>query len=236
MQRRLLRPVRRSQFQFHRQHDPAFGLALEDAVAIAEGAGLAVQPHHRAGLPVPGFHRQHRVADFNSVGTDVLDRRGADAAGDQGQVLQPAQALVQAPQHQLVPVGAGLGPHAHAWALFIKPGNRGRVQGQHRTGGIAGKQQVAATAEHQQRQVAQLRQVQRLRQGGVVVHLQQPGRTRQDSEGVAPAQVGVRLQAEGRAHARPAGAGGCMGRSFIRGWPCHRWAIPCAGASHRRTR
>ena len=75
-----------------REHDPAAGRALEHARAVREAAVGGGELLDRAGVAVIDAHGDDRVRDLLPVGADVLDRGGADRAGDAGQALDAGAA------------------------------------------------------------------------------------------------------------------------------------------------
>jgi hypothetical protein len=89
-------------------------LLLEHAVAVAEAAVGGGRSGASPVCHVEAVERVEALGHFQPVGADVLDRRGADRAGDQRQVFQPRPALRQRPLHEVVPVLAGTGAHVPA--------------------------------------------------------------------------------------------------------------------------
>jgi hypothetical protein len=91
------------------------------------------------------------LGDFQPVGADVLDRRGADGAGDQRQVFQAGPALRQRPLHEVVPVLAGAGAHVPGVGVLADQRAAGNGHVQHQAVEVAGEHQVAAAAETKRR-------------------------------------------------------------------------------------
>ena len=77
----------------HGQHDVPVG-PLEHAVAVAEAALRRAQQDDVVGAAVQGADPADGLGDLLAVGADVLDRGGADAAGDAGERLEPGVPLV----------------------------------------------------------------------------------------------------------------------------------------------
>ena len=193
--------VQGGQAQFDGRDQPAARVLLEHAVAVAETAGLVVEPGPCAGMGIPGVDRVHEFADLRPVGADVLDRRGPRGAGDEGEVFQPGQALFQRPHHQRMPRCAGAGADDHVIQVVPDDGGVAIAQTQHHAFGVGCEQQVAAAAQRQQGPARHLRQRQYVGQGGRVDDLHQQRRVRGDMEGIAVAQVGMFGQLPaGRAH------------------------------------
>ena len=206
--------VQQRQAELHGGDQVAVGLVLEQAVAVAEAAGRMVQLHPLRVQRVPGLHRLDELADLGTVGADVLDRRGADGAGNQRQVFQPGQAFGQRPHHQFVPDHAGTGADHGMVGTVLEDRDLAVVEAQHGAFRIGGEQHVAAAAQHQQRR--RRHRGQGLGQRGRVAHAQQPWRAGGDVEGIEGMQRGVCGQ-------RP----GCS--------VCHSGATaPRDGASRRR--
>ena len=74
--------ARRLEREAEAEHEPAVGVALEDARAVVEEALLGVERVDLAARAVERADRDDRVGDLLAVGADVLDRRRPGAAGD----------------------------------------------------------------------------------------------------------------------------------------------------------
>jgi hypothetical protein len=169
----------------------AVRIALEPAVAVGERAVGAVQPDDLAKHAIEGFDDVDAFADLDAVGADVLDRRGADGAGNQREVLQSTQPASQRPQHQRMPLDAGIRPHDRARAVVLDDANLLSAQRQHRSRRVAREQQVAAAAEHEDRTVAQHRVAEQFRQRGGVGDFDEHRRGGAHAEGIARIQPRV---------------------------------------------
>ena len=182
---------RARQRELHRGDDVPPGIALEQRFAIGEGAIGGGEAHERAGWAVERLHRVDAIAYLHAIGADVLDRRGADRARDQRQVLEAAQAMAQRPQHQVVPADAGIGAHDRAGAIIVADSDPLRGQRQHHARRIAGEQQVAAAAQHQRRAIIRHRLAEQVRQCAGIRHFDQQRRGCLDAEGIARIQPRV---------------------------------------------
>ena len=87
----------------HAQNQPAARLLFEDAVAVAKLALGQAELTQLAGVAVQGCQALEHVLDLDAIGANVLHRCGAHGAGDQAEVFQAGQPLLQRPQHKSVP-------------------------------------------------------------------------------------------------------------------------------------
>src|SRR3546814_6189194 len=94
-------------------------VALERAVAIGEFALAGSEPPDLRGGAFEHFDRVDALAHLHAVGADVLDRRGADGAGDQGEVFQPAQPQRQRVHDEAVPRQARAGAPQPGGAIAL---------------------------------------------------------------------------------------------------------------------
>ena len=156
---------------------------LEDAVAIAESAGGRLDALQLAALPVEHLHIGADAGQLDPVGTDILHRGGPDRARDQRQVLEPEPALLQAMAHQLMPVLASRHVQQPVIPLVVQRYPLEPVE-HYDTGEVIAKQHVAATAQHQPRQVGQLGVGYQLRQIVDPFHFGQPAAMGIEGEGV----------------------------------------------------
>ena len=78
-------------------------VGLEPAGAVAEVALGGGEGAYGAPDAVPDADPGDGLGDLLAVGADVLDRRGADRAGDAGERLQPHPAAADRLGHQVVP-------------------------------------------------------------------------------------------------------------------------------------
>ncbi|MNN43881.1 hypothetical protein D3C81_1581440 [compost metagenome] len=148
-------------------------LALVGA-KLAQLAARAIQRHQAV---------QH-ILELDAVGADVLHRRRADRAGNQAEVLQPGQPLLQGPLHERMPGLAGFGLHQHLAALLLQQAAATADHAQHQGIEIAGQQQVAAAAHHQQRSAECGGGGQRFAHLGIRGRLGVPVRLHRHAEGV----------------------------------------------------
>ena len=100
----------------HTQHD-VLVVALEPAVPVGEPAVLRSHADDLAGGPLEHAHRGDGLRDLLPVGADVLDRGGADQAGDAGQGLDAGQPVRDRARDERVPVLAGSDGQLAAGAL-----------------------------------------------------------------------------------------------------------------------
>ena len=131
---------------------------VEDAVAIAEAAGRARQCDEGEGFKIEGAHGVDGLGDLLAVGADVLDGGAADGAGDAGEALDAADALLADVVDEVVPVhasgdvevdvvGAGDGGQARGFQ-----GADGDAEYESVEAGVA-DQEIAATAEGEDREL-----------------------------------------------------------------------------------
>ena len=100
-----------------------------------------------AGIEIAGRQLVEAVGQFEAVGADVLDRRGAQRSGDQRQVFEPRPALRQRPSDGLVPPLATTEAQVARVSVLtnqLAPRN-GHVH--HQPIEFAGKNKVAAPTE-----------------------------------------------------------------------------------------
>src|SRR3546814_15133236 len=69
------------------------------------------EPPDLRGGALEHFDRVDALAHLHAVGADVLDRRGADGAGDQGEVFHPAPPHRNAGHYEAVPRHPAPAPH-----------------------------------------------------------------------------------------------------------------------------
>ncbi len=89
----------------------ATGLGLEMALAIGKAAGRGIEGADNTVSQIEGLERQEEIGELRAISADILDRGGADRAGNAGEVFQPRNALRDGPGHEIVPVFAGPGGH-----------------------------------------------------------------------------------------------------------------------------
>ena len=105
------------------QNDEASALAgVEDAGAIAEGAGLAAEFADLNVLvpQVEYLHGSNRAGDLLSVGADILHGRSAHAAGNAAEALDARAASHHGTGNKLIPGFAGADVKNNV-AFFIVP-------------------------------------------------------------------------------------------------------------------
>ena len=173
-----------TQVETHAQDQPASGLALEQAVAIAEGTVRQREIAQLAALAVQRGQAGKHILDLHPVGTDVLHRRGAHGAGDQAEVLQAAQALLQRPEHEGMPGLTRLGLDQNGLAVIAQHPPAQQRHAQHQGVLVAGQQQVAAAADRAQRPAVARSQRQRLAHLGFVTRLGEMRGARRHTEAV----------------------------------------------------
>jgi hypothetical protein len=149
-----VRCPRARQRERHVQHDERGPVrVLEHAVAVAETARGRVHRARGAVGEVEHGQRVKAVLHLGPVRADVLDRRCAHRARDQGHVLQAAEALRQGPFDECMPVLARAGAHEDGVVRRSDDLLAGERHVQHeRIHLIPRDQEVAAAAEHEPRQ------------------------------------------------------------------------------------
>ena len=156
----VARPGRRAcpgQLEGHVEHDVAAGVGLEAGVAVAEPAVGVGEGADAAQLAVPDPHGRDGLGDLLAVGADVLDRGGADRAGDAGQGLDADPAPGDGGGDDVVPVLARGDGHQHAAARGVVLAVAGVAHAARRDldddpgEALVGDHHVGAAAQHQHR-------------------------------------------------------------------------------------
>lgn len=169
---------------------------LEETVAIGKAAFGGAHLHPAPALDVPGRKAVEAIGQLDAVGADVLHRCGPDRARDQGQVLQPVPAIVDAGRDETVPIlarrgfddpGVGALPHqAHARQAHLR----------HQAVDAGGQHHVAAAAQHHQ--LAKARRQRRQRRQLRGLGQRDKGRcVGRQAQGVETTQI-LRLGRQGR--------------------------------------
>ena len=181
---------------------------LEHRVAIAKTALRGVQGEDFATGQVDGVQLVKAVLQLDAVGADVLHRAGAHGAGDQRQVLQAGQALLQRPADEVVPVLARAGLDDGVARGLAEHATAGHLDLEHHALDVAGQHDVAAAAQHE----AVLRGQFGVGQHGAHVvlaaHAHHAGGARRDAKAVEGLQGDVALDEHGTIVA----SGFCMQR------------------------
>ena len=196
-----VQPLPPCQAQAHAEDQPAIRLLLEQAVAVAETAGLAVELTQGSILAIQRRQTVEDVLQLHAIGADVLHRRRTHGAGNQAEIFQTGQAPFQAPLHEWVPGLARLRLDQHRIRGIgnNSPPLAGHAQYQRLD--VTGQQQVAATTDHQQRQSTLPSQGQGLAHISLVLGVGQQAGAHVDAEGVIGLQRAMLLQFQ--AHSRP---------------------------------
>ena len=77
---------------------------FEQTVPIAKTAVIGLHGMQLTGGQMDRLQRVKQFAQFNAIGTDILNRCRTGQARNKGQVLQAVPALFKSVQHQLMPV------------------------------------------------------------------------------------------------------------------------------------
>jgi hypothetical protein len=85
----------------------AAGFGVEEAAAVAEEAGFAVEIDELGGFEVVGADVRNGLGDLLSVGSDVLDGSAAGVAGDAGEAFDAGVSPVDGVEDDIVPIFAG---------------------------------------------------------------------------------------------------------------------------------
>ena len=128
-------------------HMPAF--LFENAVTVAETAGRAVKLPWFSGIQIIGRQRVETFRKLPPVSADVLHRRGADRAGNQGKILQSRPASRQRPLHEIVPALARARGDVYGLGVFARSRLAGDRHVQDEAVDVAGQHQIAAAAQHE---------------------------------------------------------------------------------------
>ena len=164
----------------HPQNDVPSALAgVEDAGAIAEPAGLRAQ---FVNLPVAQIECHHRGDDLRHllpVSAHVLHRRSAHAAGNAAEALHAGAIAGHRVGHEPVPLFAGayIEDHRSIFPALFHPAEAD-LERQPRPPGIR-DHQIAAAAQHEQRQAAGARKIHR--RGNVIRRFRLSQKTRRSS-------------------------------------------------------
>ncbi|MNQ82597.1 hypothetical protein D3C85_976510 [compost metagenome] len=190
-----------AEVEAHAQDQPATGFALEQAVAVGELAVIQAELAQLAGFAIQRGEPGEYVLQLDAVGTDVLHGRGADGTGDQAEVFQATQPLLQGPEHQRMPGLPRLGFQQHIAPVIAEDANTAAGHAQHQRIDVAGQQQVAASAYGQQRQATLDRQCQRFPHLVVAAGFGEQPRLHVDAKGVVGLEGKILVQDQ--AHRRP---------------------------------
>ena len=149
-------------------------MLFKNAVAVGEiaiGAGKFAQFTR---LAIQRSQAVEDIFDLHAIGTNVLHWRSADGTGNQAEVFQADQALLQGVLHKRMPWLARFGFNHHLYAVF---NNADATAGhaQHQGLNVASQQQVATTANYQQRHLALFSDLQSCAHVGVAVGLGKQG-------------------------------------------------------------
>ncbi|MOA23232.1 hypothetical protein D3C78_1438390 [compost metagenome] len=109
-----------TQGKAHPEDQPAPTLALEAAMAVGELALVGAKLAQLAARAIQRHQAVQHILELDAVGADVLHRRRADRAGNQAEVLQTGQPLLQGPLHEGMPGLAGLGLDQQLTALLAQ--------------------------------------------------------------------------------------------------------------------
>ncbi|MDT4839734.1 hypothetical protein FQZ97_735310 [compost metagenome] len=175
---------RATEVEAHTQDQPAAGFTLEQAVAVSELAVLQRKLAQLAGFPVQRDQPGEHVLQFNAIGTNVLHGCSPHGTGNQAEVFQATQALLQRPEHQRMPRLAGFGLQQHILSVIRQNTHPSAGHAQDEGLYIARQQQVATTTDHQQRKVTLGRQGDCLTHLGIFMRLGEQPRLHVDAEGV----------------------------------------------------
>src|SRR5690606_26570297 len=129
--------------------EPAAGLALEDAVTIAEATSCAAQPDPAVIVKVIGGNEFDKLADLHAVSSDVLHRCGAHHTRYERQILQTAIPSRHTPGNEVVPTLAG-GSLDHNAVLIDAGLDAPQTDACHRGADQRWQDQVAASAQRKQ--------------------------------------------------------------------------------------
>src|SRR5690606_36227933 len=176
------------------QNDIAAGLLFEQTVTVGKPALLPIQPADLAGAPVQCIQALEKVAQLDSVGTDVLHRCRAKGTGNQRQVFQPMKAQVQAPAHQLMPVLPGLPFDQHTVGRALQYPATAAAHNQGKARNRPAQYQIAAATDQIDLPAMPGRQLQSTAQAGLIMNETQPLGTLVDAKGVHCRQCDILLQ------------------------------------------
>ena len=117
------------------------------------------------------MHGRDELADLDAVGADVLDGCSARLTGNQREVFEALQAVIERPVDERVPFEPGIDVHERVLAVVVHDAGRIALQvNQAAFEPVGGEEHVAACAQHHQRQVLQCRVGQQGRQRRCIVH------------------------------------------------------------------
>ena len=170
-------------------------VGVESAGTIAEVAGGFVEGDVGLGFAVEGVDGDDSFGDFLTVGTDVLDGRAADGAGDAGHALYAGEALLNGVLHEVVPGFAGAdGEEILAEVVDSADFDLEDEAGKARIG----YEEIAAAAEDEQRERVILRPSDGLRDVYRAVGFREETGRAADFEGGEGGQIDVFADFKGR--------------------------------------
>ena len=161
---------------------------LEDRVAVAKSALRRIERKNLAGLQVDRIERIKPVLQLHPISTDVLHRRGAHGARNQGHVFQAGPALSQAPGHQIVPIFTSTDLHNPMPIRLRGQATACNLHLEHQWLDITGEHQIAAPTKHKLGSVAQHGGVQHRLNVFQTAHPHQLLRPGSDAKGVVGLQ------------------------------------------------
>src|SRR5579872_442109 len=181
------------------ENDEAAAFArIEDAGAIGESASFATKFANLPLLPVEDFDGLDRLGDFLPVGSDILNGRAADAAGDPAQAFDSGTICCDRVRDEAVPrfTGSHLedGSAVVVRAAFDACGCN--FDHEPRPAGI-GDDKIAATAEHKQRQIPRCSEDDGFSHFGRRAGFDEELRRTSDAEGCQGSKRNVFLQQHG---------------------------------------
>ena len=92
--------------------------------------------------------RLKAVLQFNAIGADVLHRRAAHGAGDEGQILQAKVAILKRPRDQTVPVFPCARFHNEGFGGFFDQAAAHQLDFKHQRLDVTRQNNIAAPAQH----------------------------------------------------------------------------------------
>jgi len=136
---------------------PALRRMFENAVAIGKVAFGAAENPRLAAVQINGAQRVKIIAGLCAICANILHRRRAHRAGNQGQVFQPTPAVFQRPHHKVMPVLAGGCAHQPGFVIFRDQRLAHQFDLDHQRVEIAAQEKIAAAAQYAPRQGAERR-------------------------------------------------------------------------------
>ena len=95
------------------------GAVFKNRIAVSKCTLRSVESKALPGGQIDRIQIKEAILKLNPIGANVLHRRGAHRARDQGQIFQTGPTLIKGPGHKIMPILSSHG--LHQVALFVLP-------------------------------------------------------------------------------------------------------------------